>query len=66
MPVVTVGPATVHVDAEGFLTEYDEWNEGLAEQLAAKIGFAGCGERQKFGGLRQPGVVGMQSFSEVL
>ncbi|GAA0927798.1 TusE/DsrC/DsvC family sulfur relay protein [Kribbella koreensis] len=38
MPVVTVGPAEVHVDAEGFLTEYGEWNEELAERLAAGIG----------------------------
>ena len=29
---------TVHVDAEGFLTEYDEWTEDLAVQLAARIG----------------------------
>ncbi|MFI5696436.1 TusE/DsrC/DsvC family sulfur relay protein [Kribbella sp. NPDC051586] len=29
---------TVHVDSEGFLTEYDEWNEELGVQLAAKIG----------------------------
>jgi TusE/DsrC/DsvC family sulfur relay protein len=38
MPVLTIGPAQVHVDAEGFLTEYGEWNEALAEQLAAQIG----------------------------
>jgi len=38
MPVVTVGRASVHVDAEGFLTEYDEWNKALAEELAAGIG----------------------------
>jgi tRNA 2-thiouridine synthesizing protein E len=38
MPVVTIGPAQVHVDAEGFLTEYGEWSEGLAEQLGAQIG----------------------------
>lgn len=38
MPVVTIGPAQVHVDAEGFLTEYDEWNRSLAEQLAGQIG----------------------------
>jgi TusE/DsrC/DsvC family sulfur relay protein len=38
MPVVTIGPAAVHVDAEGFLTEYGEWNQALAEQLAAQIG----------------------------
>lgn len=29
---------TVHVDAEGFLTEYDEWSDELAVQLAAGIG----------------------------
>jgi tRNA 2-thiouridine synthesizing protein E len=26
------------VDAEGFLTEYDEWNEDLAQVLAQQIG----------------------------
>jgi len=26
------------VDAEGFLTDYNEWNEDLARQLAAQIG----------------------------
>ncbi|NIK59174.1 TusE/DsrC/DsvC family sulfur relay protein [Kribbella shirazensis] len=29
---------TVHVDAGGFMTEYDEWTEDLAVQLAARIG----------------------------
>ncbi|MGZ4618907.1 MAG: TusE/DsrC/DsvC family sulfur relay protein [Frankiaceae bacterium] len=38
MPVTTIGPAAVHVDAEGFLTEYDEWDDALAVQLAAQIG----------------------------
>jgi tRNA 2-thiouridine synthesizing protein E len=38
MPVVTVGPAEVHVDAEGFLTEYGEWSPELAQRLAARIG----------------------------
>jgi len=38
MTVTTVGAAQVHVDAEGFLTEYDEWTEPLAGQLAAQIG----------------------------
>ncbi len=28
----------VHVDDEGFLTEYDEWNEALAKTLATNIG----------------------------
>ena len=38
MPVTTIGAAQVHVDAEGFLTEYDEWSEDLAPQLATAIG----------------------------
>jgi tRNA 2-thiouridine synthesizing protein E len=38
MPVTTVGTTQVHVDAEGFLTDYDEWNEPLAVQLAAALG----------------------------
>jgi TusE/DsrC/DsvC family sulfur relay protein len=38
MPVTTIGTTAVHVDAEGFLTEYDEWDEPLATQLAAQIG----------------------------
>jgi tRNA 2-thiouridine synthesizing protein E len=38
MAATTIGATTVHVDAEGFLTEYDEWNEPLAIQLAAQIG----------------------------
>ncbi|NUR94626.1 MAG: TusE/DsrC/DsvC family sulfur relay protein [Kribbellaceae bacterium] len=29
---------TVHVDAEGFMTEYGEWNEALAAELAERIG----------------------------
>jgi TusE/DsrC/DsvC family sulfur relay protein len=38
MTVTTIGATQVHLDAEGFLTEYDEWNEDLARQLAAQIG----------------------------
>jgi tRNA 2-thiouridine synthesizing protein E len=38
MPVTTIGTTAVHVDAEGFLTEYDEWDEHLARQLADAIG----------------------------
>jgi tRNA 2-thiouridine synthesizing protein E len=38
MPATTIGTTTVHVDAEGFLTEYDEWDEQLATQLAGRIG----------------------------
>lgn len=38
MPMATINGSTVHVDDEGFLTEYDEWNEDLAKTLAAQIG----------------------------
>ena len=38
MTVATIGSTEVHVDAEGFLTEYDEWTEALAGKLAAQIG----------------------------
>jgi TusE/DsrC/DsvC family sulfur relay protein len=38
MPVTTMNGTDIHVDDEGFLTEYDEWNEELGAQLAANIG----------------------------
>jgi TusE/DsrC/DsvC family sulfur relay protein len=38
MPVTTIGATQVHVDAEGFLTNYDEWDERLGTELAAQIG----------------------------
>jgi tRNA 2-thiouridine synthesizing protein E len=38
MPVTTLGGKNVHVNEEGFLTEYDEWDEDLAKVLAAQIG----------------------------
>ena len=38
MTVATIAGHDVHVDAEGFLTEYDEWDEELGAQLAANIG----------------------------
>jgi TusE/DsrC/DsvC family sulfur relay protein len=38
MPVTTIGTTAVHVDAEGFLTDYDEWDDALATRLAAQIG----------------------------
>ena len=38
MSLAMIAGQEVHVDDEGFLTEYDEWDEGLAEQLAANIG----------------------------
>jgi TusE/DsrC/DsvC family sulfur relay protein len=38
MPVTTIAGHKVHVDAEGFLTSYDEWDEPLARNLAEAIG----------------------------
>ncbi|HET9082704.1 MAG TPA: TusE/DsrC/DsvC family sulfur relay protein [Trebonia sp.] len=38
MPIATLNDTEVHVDDEGFLTEYDEWNEDLANVLASQIG----------------------------
>ena len=38
MPVTTIAGRDIHVDDEGFLTVYDEWDDDLAKQLAANIG----------------------------
>lgn len=38
MPVTTIANHTVDVDAEGFMTQYAEWDEELAEALSAQIG----------------------------
>ena len=38
MTLTTIGSSRVHVDAEGYMTDYDEWDEDLARQLAAQIG----------------------------
>ena len=38
MPLTTLDGHQVHVNEEGFLTEYDEWDEDLAKVLAAQIG----------------------------
>ncbi len=38
MPVTEINGHQVHVNEEGFLTEYDEWDEDLAKVLAAQIG----------------------------
>jgi tRNA 2-thiouridine synthesizing protein E len=38
MPVTTIAGHDVHVDDEGFLTSYEEWDEGLAKALAEQIG----------------------------
>jgi tRNA 2-thiouridine synthesizing protein E len=36
--LATIDGHEVHVDDEGFMTEYEEWDEDLAAQLAANIG----------------------------
>lgn len=38
MPVTTIADHDIHVDAEGFMTEYDEWTQQLGAALAAQIG----------------------------
>ena len=38
MPVTTIAGQEVHVNDEGFLTEYDEWSRDVGAQLAANIG----------------------------
>jgi TusE/DsrC/DsvC family sulfur relay protein len=38
MPVTELDGHQIHVDDDGFLTEYDEWNEDLATVLAQQIG----------------------------
>ena len=38
MPVTEIAGIEVHVNDEGFMTEYDEWSKDLANQLAANIG----------------------------
>lgn len=38
MSLATIAGREVHVDDEGFMTEYNEWNEEVAGQLASNIG----------------------------
>ena len=38
MTVTELHGREIHVDDEGFLTEYDEWDEDLARILATQIG----------------------------
>ncbi len=37
MTITSIGTSPVHVDAEGFMTDFEEWDEALAKQLAAAI-----------------------------
>jgi len=38
MPITTIDGHEIHVDEEGFMTEYAEWDEALGKTLAAQIG----------------------------
>jgi TusE/DsrC/DsvC family sulfur relay protein len=38
MPVTTIADREIHVDDDGFLTEFDEWDKDLAAVLASNIG----------------------------
>lgn len=38
MTLATIAGHEVHVNEEGFMTQYDEWDEDLGKQLAANIG----------------------------
>jgi tRNA 2-thiouridine synthesizing protein E len=38
MPTTTIDSHQIHVDDEGFMTQYDEWTEDLGKALAAQIG----------------------------
>jgi TusE/DsrC/DsvC family sulfur relay protein len=38
MPVTTISGHEIHVDDEGFLTLYTEWDVDLARSLAANLG----------------------------
>ncbi|MGO4257981.1 TusE/DsrC/DsvC family sulfur relay protein [Marmoricola sp. RAF53] len=47
MTTTTIEGRSVHVDAEGFLTDPAEWDEGLATALATQIGIALTDEHWK-------------------
>ena len=38
MPTTTIASHEIHVDDEGFMTEYEEWSEELGKALASQIG----------------------------
>ncbi len=38
MPTTTIDGHVIHVDDEGFMTEYSEWDDDLGKALAAQIG----------------------------
>jgi tRNA 2-thiouridine synthesizing protein E len=40
MPVTTIADREIHVDDDGFLTDFEEWDEDLAKALASNIGIS--------------------------
>ncbi|MDF1522601.1 MAG: TusE/DsrC/DsvC family sulfur relay protein [Trueperaceae bacterium] len=38
MTIATIAGQNVHVNEEGFLTEFGEWNESIAAELAKDVG----------------------------
>jgi tRNA 2-thiouridine synthesizing protein E len=47
MPTTTIDGHEIHVDDEGFMTEYSEWSEPLGKALAAQIGIEMTDEHWK-------------------
>jgi len=47
LSTATIAGKPVHVDEEGFLTEYGEWDEDLARELATQIGITLTDEHWK-------------------
>ena len=45
MTATMIAETSVDVDAEGFLTDPQQWTEQLAEQIARENGIAALGER---------------------
>jgi TusE/DsrC/DsvC family sulfur relay protein len=45
MTTTTIAETSVDVDAEGFLTDPQQWNERLAEQIARENGIAELSDR---------------------
>jgi TusE/DsrC/DsvC family sulfur relay protein len=47
MPTTTIEGHDIHVDDEGFMTQYSEWSEPLADVLASQIGIEMTDEHWK-------------------
>ena len=47
MPTTTISGHEIHVDDDGFMTVYDEWDETLGAALAAQIGIEMTDEHWK-------------------